>query len=130
MPSSTPTSYQTIAKTTTAATLGGVFLLLSGLTLAVTVVGLVAATPALVVFSPVIISAACALSLILSGLAVSGVCGTAASFLLYWMYCYAASRKAADIAAGIIAGGDYDERRVPVEVEEEEDSLGRDIDVD
>ncbi|KAK4434877.1 Oleosin Bn-V [Sesamum alatum] len=56
-----------VAKTTTAVTLGGSLMVLSGLTLAATVIGLVLATPLLVIFSPVLVPAAITLFLILAG---------------------------------------------------------------
>lgn len=87
-------SYQQIAKTAAAAALlGGGFLALSSMTFVATVIGLAAATPLLVIFSPVIVPAAVTLFLIVSGLVVSGVCGAAAAVVFYWMYCYAGGKR-------------------------------------
>ncbi|CAI9784447.1 unnamed protein product [Fraxinus pennsylvanica] len=81
-----------VAKTTTAVTIGGSLMVLSGLTLAVTVIGLVLATPLLVIFSPVLVPAAIALFLIFAGFLASGGFGASASFVFYWMYRYAAGK--------------------------------------
>ncbi|GER34762.1 oleosin [Striga asiatica] len=81
-----------VAKTATAVTLGGSLMVLSGLTMAATVVGLALATPLLVIFSPILVPAAVTLFLILAGLAASGGFGAAASFVLYWMYRYATGK--------------------------------------
>ncbi|KZV53287.1 oleosin 1-like [Dorcoceras hygrometricum] len=77
-----------VAKTTTAVTLGGSLMVLSGLTLAATVIALVLATPLLVIFSPVLVPAAITIFLILAGFVTSGGFGATASFLFYWMYKY------------------------------------------
>nr|GMD96077.1 ethylene-responsive transcription factor 2-like [Ipomoea batatas] len=69
--------------------LGGGLLVLAGLTFVGTVICLAAATPLLVVFSPVVVPAAVALFLMVSGLVVSGVCGAAAAGMFYWVYFYA-----------------------------------------
>ncbi|XP_057799891.1 oleosin Cor a 13-like [Salvia miltiorrhiza] len=81
-----------VAKTTTAVTLGGSLMLLSGLTLAATVIGLVLATPLLVIFSPVLVPAAITVFLILAGFITSGGFGAVASFVFYWMYRYATGK--------------------------------------
>ncbi|KAL0395023.1 UNVERIFIED_CONTAM: Oleosin [Sesamum latifolium] len=67
-------------------------MVLSGLTLAATVIGLVLATPLLVIFSPVLVPAAITLFLILAGFVVSGGFGAVASFVFYWMYKYATGK--------------------------------------
>lgn len=61
-------------------------MVLSGLTLAATVVGLVAATPLLVIFSPVLVPAAIVLFLITAGFLASGGFGATAVAVFYWMY--------------------------------------------
>ncbi|KAH6771729.1 oleosin 1 [Perilla frutescens var. hirtella] len=81
-----------VAKTTTAVTLGGSLMVLSGLTLAATVIGLVLATPVLVIFSPVLVPAAIAVFVILAGFVTSGGFGAVASFVFYWMYRYATGK--------------------------------------
>ncbi|GER25718.1 oleosin [Striga asiatica] len=81
-----------VAKTTTAVTLGGSLMVLSGLTLAATIIGLVLATPLLVIFSPVLVPAAVTLFLILAGFVTSGGFGATASFVFYWMYKYATGK--------------------------------------
>ncbi|PIM97254.1 hypothetical protein CDL12_30276 [Handroanthus impetiginosus] len=78
-----------VAKTTTAITLGLSLMILSGVTLAATVIGLVLATPLLVIFSPVLVPAAVTLFLIFAGFVTSAGFGATASFVLYWMYRYA-----------------------------------------
>ncbi|XP_047952006.1 oleosin L-like [Salvia hispanica] len=78
-----------VAKTTTAVTLGGSLMVLSGLTLTATVIALVLATPVLVLFSPVLVPAAFTVFLIVAGLVASGGFGVVASFVFYWMYRYA-----------------------------------------
>lgn len=81
-----------VAKTTTAVTLGGSLMVLSGLTLAATVIGLVLATPLLLIFSPVLVPAAITLFLIFAGFLASGGFGATASFIFYWMYRYATGK--------------------------------------
>ncbi|KAL1531189.1 hypothetical protein AAHA92_33897 [Salvia divinorum] len=81
-----------VAKTTTAVTLGGSLMVLSGLTLAATVIGLVLATPLLVIFSPVLVPATITVFLILAGFMTSGGFGAVASFVFYWMYRYATGK--------------------------------------
>ncbi|KAG6411546.1 hypothetical protein SASPL_129629 [Salvia splendens] len=73
-------------------TLGGSLVVLSGLTLAATVIALALATPLLVIFSPVLVPAAIAAFLILAGFVTSGGFGAVASFVFYWMYRYAAGK--------------------------------------
>ncbi|XAR70513.1 hypothetical protein NMG60_11027388 [Bertholletia excelsa] len=77
-----------VAKVTTAVTVGGSLMVFSGLALAATVIGLVMATPLLVLFSPVLLPAATAILLIGAGFLTSGALGTAAALGLYWMYRY------------------------------------------
>ncbi|CAN4099752.1 unnamed protein product [Withania somnifera] len=77
-----------VAKTTTAVTVGGSLMVLSGLTLAATVIGLAIATPLLVIFSPVLVPAVLTVGLILGGFLASGGFGATASFVFYWMYRY------------------------------------------
>ncbi|KAI3840077.1 hypothetical protein MKX03_017278 [Papaver bracteatum] len=82
-----PRSYQ-VVKAATAVTAGGSFLILSGLTLAGTVIGLTVATPVLVIFSPVIVPAAITIFMILAGFVTSGGFGVAAAWVASWMYRY------------------------------------------
>lgn len=84
-------SYQ-VAKTATAVTMGGSLMLLSGLALTATIIGLVVATPLLVIFSPVLVPAAVTTFLILAGFLASGGLGATATFVFYWMYRYYADR--------------------------------------
>ncbi|GAA0156121.1 hypothetical protein LIER_43349 [Lithospermum erythrorhizon] len=81
-----------VAKTTTAMTIGGSLMVLSGLTLVATVIGLVIATPVLVIFSPVIVPAAVTLLLIFAGFLTSSGVGATASFVFHWMYRYATGK--------------------------------------
>ncbi|KAK1438762.1 hypothetical protein QVD17_04572 [Tagetes erecta] len=101
-------SHQVI-KTATAITLGASLVVLSGLTLAATVIGLVVTTPLLVIFSPVLVPALITVSLIFSGFLTSGGLGAAATFVLYWMYRYVTGKHPVgshqlDIARDKIAG--------------------------
>ncbi|KAI5670295.1 hypothetical protein M9H77_10659 [Catharanthus roseus] len=82
-----PRSHQ-VVKAATAATAGGSLLVLSGLTLAGTVIALALATPLLVIFSPVLVPAAIATFLICSGFLASGGFGVAALSVLSWIYRY------------------------------------------
>ncbi|KAM7491781.1 hypothetical protein LguiA_034702 [Lonicera macranthoides] len=82
-----------IVKAATAVTAGGSLLVLSGLTLAGTVIALTVATPLLVIFSPVLVPAAVTLFLIFSGFLASGGFGVAAVTVLSWIYRYMTGRK-------------------------------------
>ncbi|KAG0472830.1 hypothetical protein HPP92_014263 [Vanilla planifolia] len=84
---------QQLVKAVAAATAGGSMLLMSGLTLAATVIALTLATPLLVIFSPVLIPAAIALSLIAFGFVTSGGFGLAALSVLSWMYNYMTGKQ-------------------------------------
>ncbi|KAE8795735.1 low molecular weight oleosin [Hordeum vulgare] len=75
-------------KAATAATAAGSLLVLSGLILAGTVIALTVATPVLVIFSPVLVPAAIALSLMSAGFVTSGGLGVAALSVFSWMYKY------------------------------------------
>ncbi|XAR71834.1 hypothetical protein NMG60_11018270 [Bertholletia excelsa] len=86
-PQQEPRSHQ-VVKTTTAVTAGGSLLVLSGLTLAGTVVALTLATPLLVIFSPVLVPAAITVCLLMAGFAASGGFGAAAVSVLTWIYRY------------------------------------------
>ncbi|CAA2982522.1 oleosin 1-like [Olea europaea var. sylvestris] len=77
-----------IVKAVTAATAGGSLLVLSGLTLAGTVIALALATPLLVIFSPVLVPAAITIFLVCSGFLASGGFGVAAVSVLSWIYRY------------------------------------------
>ncbi|PHT48715.1 Oleosin 18.5 kDa [Capsicum baccatum] len=64
-----------VAKTITVVRVGGSLIVLSGLTLAATIIGLVVATPLLVIFSPVLVPAAITIFMMLGGLlAAIGFC--------------------------------------------------------
>lgn len=67
-------------------------MVLSGLTLAATVIGLALATPLVVIFSPVLVPAAITSFLILAGFVTSGGFGAISSFIFYWMYRYATGK--------------------------------------
>ncbi|KAJ4811648.1 Oleosin [Rhynchospora pubera] len=75
-------------KAITAATAGGSMLVLSGLTLAGTVIALTVATPLLVIFSPVLVPAAIAVALLAAGFVTSGGLGVASLSVFSWMYKY------------------------------------------
>ncbi|KAG5048518.1 hypothetical protein JHK85_009621 [Glycine max] len=102
-----PPSRQTV-KFITAATIGITLLLLSGLTLTGTVIGLIIATPLLVIFSPILVPAAFVLFLVASGFLFSGGCGVAAIAALSWIYNYVSGNQPAgydtlDYAKGYLA---------------------------
>nr|AAO22633.1 putative oleosin [Arabidopsis thaliana] len=75
-----------MVKAATAVTAGGSLLVLSGLTLAGTVVALTVATPLLVIFSPVLVPAVVTVALIITGFLASGGFGIAAITAFSWLY--------------------------------------------
>ncbi len=77
-----------IVKAVTAVTAGGSLLVLSGLTLAGTVIALTIATPLLVIFSPVLVPAVITVALLILGFLTSGGFGVAAITVLSWIYRY------------------------------------------
>lgn len=102
-----PPSRQTV-KFITAATIGISLLLLSGLTLTGTVIGLIIATPLLVIFSPILVPAAFVLFVVACGFLFSGGCGVAAIASLSWIYNYVSGNHPAgadtlDYAKGYLA---------------------------
>ncbi|XVE63844.1 hypothetical protein DITRI_Ditri07aG0053800 [Diplodiscus trichospermus] len=86
-----PMSYQMV-KAATAVTAGGSLLVLSGLTLAGTVIALTIATPLFVIFSPVLVPAVIAVALLITGFLASGGFGVAAVTVLSWIYRYVTGR--------------------------------------
>ena len=68
------------------AMLGFGLVMVSGLSLAGTVMSLAVVTPLLVLFSPVLVPAALVLSLSAVGFLISGGCGVAALKALTWLY--------------------------------------------
>lgn len=91
-PQQQPRSHQ-VVKAATAVTAGGSLLVLSGLTLAGTVIALTLATPLLVIFSPVLVPAAITVFLLISGFLASGGFGIAALSVLSWIYRYVTGKK-------------------------------------
>ncbi|KAL6977606.1 Oleosin 1-like [Sarracenia purpurea var. burkii] len=89
---SQPRSHQ-VVKAATAVTAGGSLLVLSGLTLAGTVVALALATPLLVIFSPVLVPAAIAVCLIIAGFLSSGGFGVAAVTVFSWIFRYVTGKQ-------------------------------------
>ncbi|XP_047320500.1 oleosin 1-like [Impatiens glandulifera] len=85
--------YQKVAKTTIAVTICGSFIILSGLTMVATIVGLVLATPPAVITSPVLVPASIAVSLILAGLLTSFGLASTAAFIFYWMFGYMTGKQ-------------------------------------
>ncbi|XP_010275437.2 PREDICTED: oleosin 1-like [Nelumbo nucifera] len=79
---------QKVVKAVAAISIGGCVLLLAGLTLAATVIGLTLATPLLVIFSPILLPAAMAASLLITGFLTSGGLGVAGVSVLSWLYQY------------------------------------------
>ncbi|KAJ4777678.1 Oleosin [Rhynchospora pubera] len=107
-PTKNETLMKSVLKAMTAGTVGGSMLLLSGLTLAGTIIALVVATPLLVIFSPVLVPAAIAVTLLVFGFASSGGFGLAALSVLAWMYRYLTGRHPPgadqlDHAKGVLA---------------------------
>lgn len=88
---SAPSSRQA-AKFVTATTIGGSLLVLSGLILTGTVLGLILVTPLLVLFSPVLVPAAIVLFLVTAGFLFSGSCGAASVASLTWIYRYVSGK--------------------------------------
>ncbi|XP_021905731.1 oleosin 1-like [Carica papaya] len=86
-----PRSHQ-VVKAATAVTAGGSLLVLSGLTLAGTVIALTIATPLFVIFSPVLVPAVIAVALLITGFLASGGFGVAAITVLSWIYRYVTGR--------------------------------------
>lgn len=82
-----PRSHQ-VVKAATAVTAGGSLLVLSGLTMAGTVIALTIATPLLVICSPVLVPAVITVSLLIMGFLASGGFGVAAISVLSWIYRY------------------------------------------
>ncbi|CAA3008546.1 oleosin 1-like [Olea europaea var. sylvestris] len=80
-----PVSHQ-VVKAATGATAGGSLLVLSGLTLAGTVIALSLATPLLVIFSPVLVPAAITIFMLGSGFLASGGFTVAGVGVLSWIY--------------------------------------------
>ncbi|XP_071734112.1 oleosin L-like [Rutidosis leptorrhynchoides] len=83
-----PLAHQ-VVKAATASVAGGSLLVLSGLTLAGTVIALTIATPLLVIFSPVLVPAVITVFLLATGFLTSGGFGVAAVTVLSWIYRYA-----------------------------------------
>ncbi|XP_058074096.1 oleosin G-like [Magnolia sinica] len=88
---SPPNSHQ-VVKFITAATIGAVLLVLSGLTLTGTVISLVVATPVLVLFSPILVPAGIVIFLVVTGFLFSGGFGVAALSALSWIYNYVSGK--------------------------------------
>lgn len=82
-----PRSHQMV-KAATAVTAGSSLLVLSGLTLASTVIALTIATPLLVIFSPVLVPATIGIFMLAAGFLASGGFGVAALSVLSWIYKY------------------------------------------
>ncbi|KAL9660420.1 hypothetical protein QQ045_025234 [Rhodiola kirilowii] len=87
-----PHSRQT-AKFITATLLGASMIILSGLTLTGTVIGLTIATPLFVIFSPVLVPALIATLMIISGFLFAGGCGAAALVGFTWLYSYTTGKQ-------------------------------------
>lgn len=80
--------------------LGGLLLLLAGITLTGTLIGLAVATPLFVIFSPVLIPAVLTIGLAVTGFLTSGAFGITALSSLSWIVNYLRQ------AGGSAAGGD------------------------
>lgn len=104
---SLPSSRQTV-KFLTASTIGTALFVLSGLTLAGTVIALVIVTPLLVLFSPLLVPAGAVIFVVTAGFFFSGGCGLAAVMSLLWMYNYVTGKHPPgadklDYARGMLA---------------------------
>ena len=77
-----------LVKATTAVVAGGSLLILAGLVLAGTVIGLTTITPLFVIFSPVLVPAVITVALLGLGFLASGGFGVAAITVLTWIYRY------------------------------------------
>ncbi|MED6135493.1 Oleosin 1-like [Stylosanthes scabra] len=77
-----------VVKATTAVVAGGSLLILAGLLLVGTVIGLTAIAPLFVIFSPVLVPAVIAVALLGLGFLASGSFGVAAITVLTWIYKY------------------------------------------
>ena len=95
-----PGAAVSVAKGAAAAAAAGAMLALAGLTATGTALALIVATPLLVLFSPVLVPAAFAASLLAAGLASSGALGAAAVGVLAWMYRYLQSPSGEHAPAG------------------------------
>ncbi|KAK2663684.1 hypothetical protein Ddye_002258 [Dipteronia dyeriana] len=84
LPEHSPSKSQIIA-VVTLFPIGGTLLLLSGLTLAGTLIGLAVATPLFVIFSPVLVPAAIVMALAVAGFLTSGAFGIIALSALSWL---------------------------------------------
>lgn len=89
---STPSSRQTV-KFLTAATIGTIFLVSSGLTITGTVLILILSTPILVLFSPILVPAATVLVLAAAGFFFSATCVVTAIATLSWLYRYVTGKQ-------------------------------------
>ncbi|KAI4351273.1 hypothetical protein L6164_005649 [Bauhinia variegata] len=84
-----------MVKAATAVTAGGSLLVISGLILAATVIGLTVATPLFVIFSPVLVPAVITVALVSLGFLTSGGFGVAAITVLSWIYRYVTGKHPA-----------------------------------
>ena len=75
-----------MVKVATGVAAGGSLLVLSGLTLAGTVIAFAVATPLLIIFSPVLVPAVITVVLIITGFLASGGFGIAAITAFSWLY--------------------------------------------
>ncbi|XP_022736886.1 oleosin 1-like [Durio zibethinus] len=89
---------QKVMKTAAAVTAGGSLLVLSGLTLATTVIGLTIVTPLFIIFSPVLVPSVIAAALLVTGFVASGGFSVAAIFVLSWIYRYLTGRNPPGVA--------------------------------
>ena len=87
MPEKGPSTSQVLA-VITLFPVGGILLVISGLTLAGTLIGLTVATPLFVIFSPILVPAALVLALAITGFLTSGAFGITALSSLSWIVNY------------------------------------------
>ncbi|XP_008795990.1 oleosin 21.2 kDa-like [Phoenix dactylifera] len=92
LPEKVPSASQVLVAVTLLA-IGGILLALSGITLTGTVIGLAVAAPLFVLFSPVLVPAAMAIGLAVTGLVASGALGLTALVALSWVVSYMRGRR-------------------------------------
>ncbi|CAN0892570.1 Oleosin H2 [Linum grandiflorum] len=104
-------STQQILAVVTLLPLGGILLLLAGLTLAGTLAGLAVTFPVFVICSPVIVPAALVIGMAVTGFLTSGAFGITALSSLSWMANYIRRMVGAPVGSSAMSQLDYAKRR-------------------
>ncbi|KAF4351751.1 oleosin H2-like [Cannabis sativa] len=110
LPESGPSAQQ-ILTVVTLVPLGGILLLLAGLTLAGTLLGLALSTPVFVIFSPVLVPAAFVIAAAVTGFLTSGAFGITGLSSLSWLANYLRRIRMTPSTA-LPEAADYARRRV------------------